>query len=113
MKRYPLSDNINTMRGIKCRINIKSAINSQQIMPLEDRRFPAYKCENLSRLQYSILLLIKNAKHFSIRSSYADRNKPIYTESEKDYKLYKAVPLGITQSKQICSSKSAKNEYNL
>ncbi len=34
-----------------------------------------------------------------------------YTESEQDYKLYKAVPLGITHSKHLCSSKSAKNEY--
>jgi hypothetical protein len=35
----------------------------------------------------------------------------LYTESEQDYKLYKAVPLGITHSKHLCSSKSAKNEY--
>ncbi len=34
-----------------------------------------------------------------------------YTESEQDYKIYKAVPLGITHSKHLCSSKSAKNEY--
>ncbi len=34
-----------------------------------------------------------------------------YTESEQDYKFYDAVPLGITHSWQICSSKSAKNEY--
>ncbi len=37
---------------------------------------------------------------------------PVYTESEQDYKLFKAVPLGITHSKHLCSSKSAKNEYN-
>ncbi len=37
----------------------------------------------------------------------------LYTESEQDYKLYQAVPLGITHSKYLCSSKSAKNEYTL
>jgi hypothetical protein len=34
---------------------------------------------------HSILLLIKNAKHFSIRSSYAVRNKPIYTAGIQVY----------------------------
>jgi hypothetical protein len=41
--------------------------------------------------------------------SYDEKN--FYTESEQDYKLYKAVPLGITHSKHLYSSKSAKNEY--
>jgi len=37
--------------------------------------------------------------------------KLIYSESEQEYKLYLAVPLGITHSKHLCNSKSAKNEY--